>query len=320
MPLFSLLLLIVGLIIVILTADIAIKRLLNLSQYFRLSEFTTSFIIAGIVAVLPELSIGIIAALEGSSSLGFGVILGANVADLTLVLGLVLLLSKRLTLDSSTIKHIRISILSLVLPVLLFIDGEISRKDGLILVGVFVIYIIYMLKTKSPEDSAKMRSGRLRFAADTATLLLSLVLLFVGGNIITGSSQDLSIQLGLPLFVIGLVVAIGTCLPELAFALRAARTKHAELGLGNIFGNVLADSMFTIGLIAFIQPIKPAQPIFALSTGVFMVFSGALVALLSRKRELTRIHGVVLTVCFLGFIVLQYFLEEAALVSVILYI
>ncbi len=316
MPLFSLLLLIVGLIIVILTADIAIKRLLNLSQYFRLSEFTTSFIIAGIIAVLPELSIGIIAALGGSSSLGFGVILGANVADLTLVLGLVLVLLKRLTLDSSTIKHIRISILSLVLPVLLFIDGEISRIDGVILIGVFIVYIVFMLKTKSPEDSAKMRSGRLRFAADTAILLLSLVLLFVGGNIITGSSEDLSIQLGLPLFVIGLVVAIGTCLPELAFALRAAKTKHAELGLGNIFGNVLADSMLTIGIIALIQPIKPAQPIFALSTGVFMVFSGTLVALLSRKRELTRLHGLILTLCFLGFIALQYALEEAALVNV----
>jgi cation:H+ antiporter len=310
MPLFSSLLLIVGLIIVILTADVATKRLLNLSRYFRLSEFITSFIIAGIVAVLPELSIGIIAALEGSSSLGFGVILGANVADLTLVLGLVLVFSKRLTLDSSTIKHVRISILALVLPVLLFVDGEISRIDGAILVGVFVVYIVFMLKTKTPEDSAKMRSGRRKFAIDTVILIAALVLLFVGGNIITGSSQDLSIQLGLPLFVIGLVVAIGTCLPELAFALRAAKTKHAELGLGNIFGNVLADSMLTIGIIALIQPIKPAQPIIALSTGVFMVFSGALVALLSRKRELTRLHGVVLTLCFLGFIALQYAVEN----------
>jgi len=315
MPLISLLLLFVGLIIVILTADIAIKRLLNLSRYFPLSEFTTSFIIAGIVAVLPELSIGIIAALEGSSSLGFGVILGANVADLTLVLGVVLLLSKRLVLDASTIKHIRLSILALVLPVILFFDGEISRVDGAILIGVFVIYILYMLKSKSSEEITKKRQGKLKFAADSAILILSLVLLFVGGNIITGSSQDLSIQLGLPLFVIGLVVAIGTCLPELAFALRASRTRHAELGLGNIFGNVLADSMLTIGIIALIQPIKPAQPIIALSTGLFMVLSGAVVALLSRKQELTREHGVFLTVFYLGFIALQYAIEESAQIT-----
>ncbi len=315
MALFSLLLLCAGLAIVIITADVAIKRLLNLSRYFRLSEFTTSFIVAGIIAVLPELSIGIIAALEGSSALGFGVILGANVADLTLVLGVVLMLSKRLHLDSPTIKHIRTSILALVLPVVLFIDGEISRIDGAILVGVFIVYILYMLKTKSPEEATKMRKGKRNFAANTAILLLSLVLLFVGGTIITNSSQDLSIQLGLPLFVIGLVVAIGTCLPELAFALRASRTKHAELGLGNIFGNVLADSMLTIGIIALIQPIKPAQPIFALSTGVFMVFSGILVALLSRKQELTRKHGVFLTVFYLGFIALQYALEESAQIA-----
>jgi cation:H+ antiporter len=157
-----------------------------------------------------------------------------------------------------------------------------------------------------------MRSGRRKFATDTIILVAALVLLFVAGNIITNSSQDLSIQLGLPLFVIGLVVAIGTCLPELAFAVRASRTRHAELGLGNIFGNVLADSMLTIGVIALIQPIKPNQPLFALSTGLFMVFSGALVALLSRKQELTYKHGLILTMCYVGFIVLQYVIQETA--------
>jgi cation:H+ antiporter len=293
-------------------ADIAIKRLLNLSRHFRLTEFTTSFIIAGIIAVLPELSIGVIAALGGSSSLGFGVILGANVADLTLVLGVVLMLSKKLTLDNGTIKHIRASILAIVLPVVLFLDGEISQVDGAILVGVFIAYIGYVLITKTPEEASKMRSGRRKFATDTIILVAALVLLFVGGNIITNSSQDLSIQLGLPLFVIGLVVAIGTCLPELAFAVRASRTRHAELGLGNIFGNVLADSMLTIGVIALIQPIKPNQPLFALSTGLFMVFSGALVALLSRKQELTYKHGLILTMCYVGFIVLQYVIQETA--------
>jgi cation:H+ antiporter len=244
--------------------------------------------------------------------LGFGVILGANVADLTLVLGVVLMLSKKLTLDNGTIKHIRASILAIVLPVVLFLDGEISRVDGAILVGVFIAYIGYVLKTKTPEEASKMRSGRRKFATDTIILVAALVLLFVAGNIITNSSQDLSIQLGLPLFVIGLVVAIGTCLPELAFAVRASRTRHAELGLGNIFGNVLADSMLTIGVIALIQPIKPNQPLFALSTGLFMVFSGALVALLSRKQELTYKHGLILTMCYVGFIVLQYVIQETA--------
>ncbi len=154
-----------------------------------------------------------------------------------------------------------------------------------------------------------MRSGRRKFATYTIIVAVALVLLFVGGNIITNSSQDLSLQLGLHLFVIRLVVAIGTCLPELAFALRASRTRHDELGLGNIFGNVLADSMLTIGVIALIQPIKPNQPLIALATGLFMLFSGALVAFLSRKNELTYKHGLLLTLCYVRFIALQYALE-----------
>lgn len=318
MAVISFILICVGLALIIVTADVAIKRLVNISRYFRLSEFTTSLIISGIVAILPELSIGITAALEGSSSLGFGVILGANVADLTLVLGVVLLLSRKMRLDSATVKQIRISLLAVVLPVMLFLDGSISRFDGAILVAVFAIYIVYMLRLKREEGEVKLRKGRLRFAANFVILVLSLVLLFVGGNLITGSAQELSVMLGLPLFIIGLVVAIGTCLPEMAFALRASRKKHTHLGLGNIFGNVLADSMLTIGVIALIQPIEPNHPVTALSTGLFMVFSAALVALLSRKRVLTRMSGLVLTACYVAFIGMQYAVEELAFLTVFL--
>jgi cation:H+ antiporter len=99
MVLVPILLICAGLAIVILSADEAIKRLFNLAKYLRLSEFVVSFVIAGIVTVLPELSIGVLAAVEGTSSLGFGVILGSNIADLTLVIGIALLFSGEMQLD-----------------------------------------------------------------------------------------------------------------------------------------------------------------------------------------------------------------------------
>ena len=90
---YTLLVLLSGIAIVVYGADEAIKRLLSLSRFFRLSAFVTGVVIAGILAVLPELSIGVLAALQGSSSFGLGLILGANVADLTLVIGVVVLLA-----------------------------------------------------------------------------------------------------------------------------------------------------------------------------------------------------------------------------------
>jgi len=120
----------------------------------------------------------------------------------------------------------------------------------------------------------------------------------------------LSLSLGLPLFLVGAVVAVGTCLPELAFALRASKKQHGELGLGNILGNVLADSMLTIGIIALIQPIKPAFLLSPFSTGVIMVVSVLLVYSLSRDGVLDRKDGALLVTVYAVFLVMQSVIGE----------
>lgn len=106
-----------------------------------------------------------------------------------------------------------------------------------------------------------------------------------------------------------MVVAVGTCLPELAFSIRACETKNCELGLGNILGNVLADSMLTIGIIALIQPIRPSNLIFPLSTGAFMVFSVLLVYWRSRKGKLNRKDAALLIAVYTIFLAIQSSIE-----------
>src|SRR5512136_2442580 len=142
----SLLFLAAGLAIVIYSADEAIKRLLNLSRFFRLSVFATGVLIAGTLAVLPEMSIGVISAVEGTSSFGFGIILGSNVADLTLVIGVVVLFAGKLNMNPTVLKQLRISFLAVILPVLMLLDGEISNIDGIILLGAFVAYSFWLVK------------------------------------------------------------------------------------------------------------------------------------------------------------------------------
>ena len=274
-------------------------------MFFRLSEFVTSFVIAGVIAVLPEMSIGVLAAVEGTSSLGFGVILGSNVADLTLVIGAVALFAGKLQLDSDALKSVRVSFLAVVLPVLLFIDGEVSRIDGVILLLGFMLYLFTLLRTKRNGQAVAGEKRKLRFVLEFLVLAVSMAILFAGASLITENSQELSSSLGLPLFLVGAVVAVGTCLPELAFALRACNKKHCGLGLGNILGNVLADSMLTIGIIALIQPIKPRFLVSPFSTGVFVALSTLLVYILSRDGVLDRKDGALLVIVYAIFIVMQ---------------
>jgi len=309
MVLLALFLVCAGLVTVVYSADEAIKHVMHLARYFRLTGFVVSFVIAGIVAILPELSIGVIAALEGTSSLGFGVILGANVADLTLVIGVVALYAGQLKMDSIMLRHIKNSFLAVVLPVILFWDAEISRIDGSILILSYVVYLFLMLRTKHEDSRVDSETTKLRFASEILFLIMSLVVLFAGGGLVTENAQELSVSLGFPLFLIGVVVAVGTCLPELVFSLRAAKKKQGEIGLGNILGNVLADSMLTIGIVALIQPITPSSPILPMSTGVFMAVSAFVVYLLARKGDLNRKDGILLLVIYGIFLVTQSVIE-----------
>jgi len=294
-----------GLAFVILGADEAIKRMLNIARFLRLSEFVISFVLAGLIAILPELSIGVLAAVEGSSSLGLGVILGANVADLTLVIGVVVLLTGSVHLDAAIIKNMRLSFLAVTLPVLLFFDGEISRIDGVILVAAFMLYVFNLLRTKHDGAAFTGKRTRKQFTIESVILVASLGLLLAGGNLITESSRTLSLALGLPLFIVGLVVAVGTCLPEMAFAIRSCNKLHCGLGLGNILGNVLADSMLTIGIIALISPVRPALILPPLLTGVFMMVSALIVIVLSRNGVLEKRDGFLLILIYVVFIAVQ---------------
>jgi len=304
--LFSVALLSVGLALVIVSADESIKRLLNLARYLRFSEFVVSFVLAGVIAILPELTIGVVAAAQGTSSLGYGVILGANVADLTLVIGVVTLFAGKIHLDTVTKRNIRRSFIAVTLPVLLFLDGEISQIDGALLIAAFAIYLFLLLRAKHDGPIFIERPRRRHIIRDTAILLGALALLLIGGVLITDNSKIISLTLGLPLFIVGLIVAIGTCLPEMVFAIRSCNKMHCGLGLGNIIGNVLADSLLTIGVIAFIQPIKPVVFLSPLFTGVLMTASAVIVFLLSRDGVLDRRDGSLLILVYAVFFSVQW--------------
>jgi cation:H+ antiporter len=309
---YTLLVLFAGIAIVVYGADEAIKRLLSLSKFFRLSTFVTGVVIAGTLAVLPELSIGVLSALEGSSTFGLGVIFGANVADLTIVIGIVVLLAGKQKMTHNMLKNLKISFVAVLLPVLLLLDGELSTVDGLILVGAFAFYVIWLLRTgreaKEVVERKQLSKRAIRLGITVFLLAVGIMVLFIGSEIVTESAQDLSTLFGLPLFLIGIVVAIGTCLPEMAFAIRSSETKDDEIGIGNILGNVLADSMLTIGIIALLQPIR-IPSITSLTAGLFVAASIIFVYLRSRDGDISKKDGSLLIGVYALFIVMQYLFE-----------
>ena len=281
---------IVGFALLGISADEAIKRLVRLSRHFGVSEFTISFLVAGIVAISPELSIGISAALAGNSSFALGIVLGSNVADLTLVMGLIALSAGAIQLHRHTIFTMAWLLAPLALPVVLLLDGSLSRTDGILLLAAFAIYATKMLSDRPKKIQQEKPQITKKVLRDTLMLLGSLALLLASGYVISGAAERLSAELALPLIFMGTLLAVGTCLPELTMAFEAARKKHGELGFGNIFGNVLADCMLTLGIITIIQPIKPEFPQLAILSGLFSLLAASIALVLIKRKGDNKLH------------------------------
>ncbi|MBN2420750.1 sodium:calcium antiporter [Candidatus Woesearchaeota archaeon] len=310
---YYLLVIIAGFFVLTLSAKQAMKRTVNISRHFGVSEFVICFILVGAIAVFPEMSIGINSALSGNSSLGLGIVFGSNVADLTLVLGLVALLTKGIKLHPHTINKSKWFIFAVLLPVLLLFDGTISRLDGFLLILSFACYVVYMFVNKKNHTKPFLKKN-FNIYFEIFILLVSLSFLLLAGKIINDAAQGMGMMLALPLIFLGIILAIGTCLPELMFAFQASENNHSESGFGDVLGNVVTDCLATLGIISMISPITPVAPLFGFIAGAFMIFSlFAVLFFLEDDYILSRRDGIMLISIYAIFLVVQTLLEYSLL-------
>ncbi|HLC92436.1 MAG TPA: sodium:calcium antiporter [archaeon] len=311
MALLELLSIIAAFIVLIAASRLAIKSLVSISRHFGVPEFTISFLLVGVIAILPELSIGINSALEGTPSFGLGIVFGSNIADLTLIIGLVALASNGIQVHRYALSQARIFIVAVLLPLVLLLDGTLSRLDGIILVACFLGYVALMFIDRKNWPKFRVEKKRANLPLEFALLAVALIVLFATGGFITDTAISLSVLAGVPLFFLGILIAIGTCLPELNFAIQAARSRHDELGFGDVLGNVLADCMLTLGIIAIISPITPREPRLPILSGAIMAGTMILlIILLGKKGHISRVQGFGLVLLFIVFLAVQLLVEK----------
>ena len=224
--------------------------------------------------------------------------------------GIVALLSPPLKIHSALIKKSWLLLFVVFLPVILLIDGTISRIDGLTLILAFIIYFISIIQSENPLNHRLGARQTTNLFRETLVLLFSLLVLFFSANLITMGASSISKILSLPIFFVGTIVAVGTCLPELTVSLNASNKRHAELGFGDILGNVFADCTATIGIIALISPITLEYPLLAISTGLFIALGLLLLIILfNYRKELTKKEGVFLILLYIIFLIVQFLIE-----------
>lgn len=297
--------------ILIKSASISVKSVLVLAKKFNLTPFIGSFVIAGLVSIAPELLVGINSALENKPALGVGTIVGGNMLDLTIVLGLVALLGRRLTVQRTVLQNNVWFVMLCALPVVLMSDNVLSRADGLALVIAGSAYLFYMVRRQRVFEE-KPKTLPKHIERDLLVFLLGMALLFVSAHYVVVFAEKISLELSLPLIFTGFfLVAFGTVLPELTFSLQAVLSRHKAVALGDILGNVAIDSSITIGVVALIAPVYNNFAYFA-SGALFMVFAALLVTtLLNENKRITSTESLMLFGLYILFMTVEWLLQSA---------
>jgi cation:H+ antiporter len=287
-------------------AEYSMKYSSRIARNFHIPEFAVSFFIIAIISVLPEATISIISAFKGQPELGLGTLLGSNVADLTLVFGVVALFSKQgIKVQSKILSNNFLYMILLLFPLLLGFDGKFSRVDGLILILVGLIFFarIYSESRRFHEDK---KSKEEYFLKNLFLLILSLSILLLSAFLTVKYAVIFANEIKVPAVIIGVtILALGTCLPELTFSIKAVRKNHDELALGDLLGTVITDATIILGIVALICPFSYSPSTIYL-TGTAMFLSGALVtALMKSDKTIKKTEGIILILAYLLFILAE---------------
>ena len=298
--------------IAIKSADYAIKYSTRIARIFRFPEFIVSFFMIAIISVLPEAVISIISAFKGTPELGLGTLLGSNIADLTLVFGIVALFSNGgIKVRSKILRNNMFYLFLLLFPLILGLDGKFSRIDGgvLVLLGIIFFFRIYSQSHHFSKRLDKIKKGNI--VKDILILTLSLAFLLAGAYLTVNYATSFAEKANIPKVIIGVtILAFGTCLPELIFSIKAVKKNHDELALGDILGTVVTDATIVLGLVALISPFNyEVHNIYILGGAMFIAGIFAILFMKSDKT-LKKGEGVILILDYILFVILEFLMNK----------
>lgn len=268
------LLLFVGLGILLLAANYLVDSSVAIAQRAKISNFIIGLTIVGIGTSSPELFVSVSSALKGSGDIAMGNVLGSNIANVFLILGVTALVLPFPIERLQRLRDIPFVILASLFVMLIANDSMVpgiktntlSRLDGIVLLVLFLGYMCWVVVQKGKDPKKALEEADEEASTSLAgknpwllwgIALVSLVALIWGGNLFLDSAKNLARAWGMSEAVIAItIVAVGTSLPELVTAVIAASKKNPQLALGNVIGSNLFNLMFILGSAATVKPLE----------------------------------------------------------------
>lgn len=294
-----------GLLGLFLGGEYLVRGASSIARHFKLSPMVIGLTIVGFGTSAPELLVSVQAALEGQPAIAVGNVLGSNIANILLILGVSAAIAALMIPVQKLWRDLTFMLAATALVWWMLLDGTVSRLEGAVLVTGLIGFLLSAFFLGAPEgqDDATPLP---KMAVAVAQTIGGLVVLVIGARLLVDSATEIARTFGVSEAVIGLtIVAVGTSLPELATSVIAAMRKQTEIAVGNVVGSNIFNILGILGITALITPI-PADARFA-SADMYWVAATAigLTVVAAVLKGIPRIAGVGLLLAYGGYVALM---------------
>jgi len=306
--------LILSLVVLVKASDFFTDSAEQIGMAFRLPPFIIGVTIVAIGTSLPELASSIVSVLKGSSEIVIGNVVGSNIANIFLVLGIAAIVAKKLKINHELI-HVDLPLLicSAGLLAITVWDGVFTLTEGIVCLIGLAIYVLYTIRSERTHDDKEIKKEtkaelkRLKRRAKVKVsswfiLALSAFFIYVGAEFTVDAVLNLSIILDIGKEVIAAsAVALGTSLPELVVSITAARKGNPEIAVGNVLGSNIFNALAVMGIPVFFGALIIPQSVLSFSLPI-MLFATLLYFFVTQDREITKWEGWMLVLFYVLFI------------------
>lgn len=288
-------------------AEWIVKGGVSIADRLGITPLVIGLTIVAFGTSLPELIVSIIAAMEGSSEIAVGNVVGSNIANVGLVLGLSAIIFPISIHYGHLRRDLFIYLGVCALFVLFAFDGRISRFEGMILFISLIFYVLLSIKHPNGEESISEEGTKGSLGRLAAYIAAGIVLLAFGADLFVDGAIFLARLLGVSEIVIGMsVVAFGTSLPELATSAIAAYRKESAISIGNIIGSNIFNILFVLGIATMVQPLDSPKSIMHLEVPMMIGFGVAMIFIAKLSQPINRFTSFLLLVGYLSFLYLLF--------------
>lgn len=300
----NILFIVIGIVLVLWGADRLTDGAVAVAEKMKMPQIVIGLTIVAMGTSMPEFCVSLISALKGTSDLAVGNIVGSNIFNTLLIVGVSALVAPMSIMKTTVRKDIPFALVASALLLIMCLDGDISRIDAAILFVMFLIFMYITLRGAKVQGTDLEEKEKKPMATwlSVVWILVGLACLIGGSNLFVDGATAVATKLGVSEAVIGLtIVAGGTSLPELATSVVSARKGNSGIAIGNVLGSNVFNVLAILGLTGVISPMTLKG--ITMTDLSMMVISIILIWLFSfTKYKIERWEGAILTAVFVGYI------------------